>query len=171
MSTTRPTSDSQPNLNMSITSSATTTTTTKDGETTAHSSSENIQSVARNSTRVPSFLFRQHRSSSNSSPRNILDRLIPSRSETNMQLAQHLFSTTSHRPVGDDSEQHSRQVTPILTFGNKVVRVKPMASLSCGTTPKSKFEFPTLPHRVMYAREPGIHFSKTKNKKLPHDGN
>jgi hypothetical protein len=31
-----------------------------DGETTAHSSSENIQSVARNSTRVPSFLFRRN---------------------------------------------------------------------------------------------------------------
>jgi hypothetical protein len=70
-----------------------------------------------------------------------------------MQLAQHLLSTTSHRPV-DDSEQHSRQVTPILTFGNKVVRVKPMVSLACGTTPKSKFEFPTLPHRVMDAPRP-----------------
>jgi cell division cycle protein 20 (cofactor of APC complex) len=74
-----------------------------------------------------------------------------------MQRAQHLLSPLSHRAADHyDSEQQDspRQVNPILTFGNKVVRVKPMASLACGTTHKSKFEFPTLPHRVMVAWEP-----------------
>jgi hypothetical protein len=85
-------------------------------------------------------------------------RLIPCRSQTDMQLAQHLLSPLSHR-AGDhyDSEQQdsSRQVTRILNFGTKVVKAKPFslvtASLACGTTPKPKFKIPTKPDRVMAA--------------------
>ncbi|XP_046633816.1 protein FIZZY-RELATED 3-like [Daphnia pulicaria] len=123
-------------------------------------SSGKIQSLNRNSLQVPSpFAHQQHRNSP-SSPRsvNIQDRLIPCRSQTDMQLAQHLLSPLSHR-AGDhyDSEQQdsSRQVTRILNFGTKVVKAKPFslvtASLACGTTPKPKFKIPTKPDRVMAA--------------------
>lgn len=50
-----------------------------------------------------------------------------------------------------DSEQEESplQVTPILKFGNKVVRAT--ASLVC---PKPKFKIPISPHQVMPATEP-----------------
>ncbi|XP_046643660.1 anaphase-promoting complex subunit cdc20-like isoform X2 [Daphnia pulicaria] len=113
-----------------------------------------------NSHRVPSFMFarHQHRSKPSSTrSNNIVDRFIPSRSETNMQLAQHRLSPMSHLAgYYYDSEQQDspRQSTPILKFGNKVVKEKPMASLACGTTPTSKFKIPTSPHRVMPVLQP-----------------
>ena len=100
-------------------------------------------------------------------------RLIPCRSQTDMQLAQHLLSPMSHHAGSTltaddyDSEQQDsrRQVTRILNFGNKTMKAKPFspvtAFLACGTTTpfvhppptktKSKFKIPTKPDRVMAA--------------------
>ncbi|EFX63742.1 hypothetical protein DAPPUDRAFT_118892 [Daphnia pulex] len=115
-----------------------------------------------NSPRVPSFLLaRQQHRSSPSSPSNILDRLIPCRSEMNMLLAQHLLSPMSHHY---DSEQQDspRQSMPILKFSNKVVKVKPM-------TPKSKFKIPTSPHRVMAAPGTFLYFGNQSTHWAPSD--
>ncbi|XP_057372660.1 uncharacterized protein LOC130693517 [Daphnia carinata] len=182
MSTTCLTSASQQNLNVPVISSASQkgiqqkqqgkaflTPTLR----TSHSpsyvlphSSRKIQSasVDRNKLQLPSFVFAQqhNRNTSPSSPRNIQDRLIPCRSQTDMQLAQHLLSPMSHRPGGvgeNDTEQQDscRQVTRILNFGNKTTKAKPLslvtASLAYGTNvhAKSKFKIPTKPDRVMAA--------------------
>ncbi|KAI9561228.1 hypothetical protein GHT06_012184 [Daphnia sinensis] len=123
-------------------------------------SSRKIQSasVDRNKLQLPSLMFAQQHNRSPSSPRNIQDRLIPCRSQTDMQLAQHLLSPMSHRGAGEnDPEQQDsrRQVTRILNFGNKTTKAKPLslvtASYGTSSLAKSKFKIPTKPDRVMAA--------------------
>lgn len=91
-------------------------------------------------------------------------RLIPCRSQTDMELAQHLLSPMSHRRGDDDNDQYDpeqqesrRRVTRILNFGTKNSNVnnsKPLALVTASSSSvatKTKFKIPTKPDRVMAA--------------------